>query len=171
MNGQLAQFTETKTGNGLVVAQNQITYIPSIINAEGYFANPGKVIDAFIKVMDILMLDGETMMNIALERSYETTWDTSATSLGLLINREQITSIGSSAIGLRIPFLRDDIHGELKIEPFFSLPTRYYLGCNCATVKPHPISEAQEIFTRMLGLITDEFEVLAKNIFEGETQV
>lgn len=164
--GQIAQFTEMKTGNGLVIAQNQITCVPSINNADDYFANPEKVIETFVKIMDILMLDGNTILNIAIERSYETSRDTLETSLNLLSNKELITNIGSKAIGLRIPFLRDDIQGELKIEPFFSLPTRYFLACNCTTNKPSPLAEAEVIYKKMTKLI-EEFEALAKNIFEG----
>lgn len=166
VSGQIAQFTEMKTGNVLVLAQNQITYIPSINNLDEYFANPDKVVEAFIKIMDILLLDGDTILNITLERSYETSNDTLETSINLLTKKELVTNIGSKAIGLRIPFSRDDIQGELRIEPFFALPTRYFLACNCSTTKPHSLTDALIIFKKMTKLITEEFEVLAKDIFE-----
>ena len=169
INGQFAQFVHTGTGDILILAQNQIVYAVTAANVDSCLADSGKVVDVFGIILGILMLEGSNSnVEMALERSYPSHGNTFQRSLSLL--REDFsTSIGSQFIGFRIPFIKEVFQGEVRMEPFFSDPSRYFLGCKMVTRQPCKIEEATRIWTDMTKMITEELEPLVGRLFEEES--
>jgi hypothetical protein len=166
--GQFAQFVYTRTGDILIVAQNQIIYAATAANVDSCIANPGKIIDVFSIILDILMLDvSNANIEMTLERTYPSKVNTFRRSLSLL--REDFsTSIGSQFIGFRIPFIRENFQGEARFEPFFSDSSRYFLGCKMITKQPCKIEEAGSMWANMTKMITEELEPLVGRLFGEE---
>lgn len=169
--GQFAQFQEMRTDNTIVVAQNEIVYAANASSFEAIMSNPGVAVDIFVRVLDILLLDGDSVvLKISFERSYPADHNTFDQSWKMLDSSvgDVIRASGAKAVGLRIPFEKEMFSGEYKIEPFFSNPSRYFLACGIQTQKPASLDHATHLFGQMLGLISDEFDPMIIDLFKRE---
>lgn len=167
--GQFAQFVYTRTGDILIVAQNQIVYAAIATNVDACLTNPGRITDVFATILGILMLEGSSSnIEMAFERSYPSEGNTFQRSISLL-SEDFPSNIGSQTVAFRIPFVKEIFQGEARIEPFFSDPSLYFLGCKMVTKLPCKIEEATMIWTNMTKMITEELEPLVGRLFKGES--
>lgn len=166
--GQMLQLFDKVTENILIVGQHQITFVPNPQLMERSLKDPSIATDAFRNILDILLLDGESRIQLIFERSYESHTNTFEKSLKMFHESEMIMRIGANAVGFRIPFKRDQYHGELKVEPFFKNPKFYFIGCSVQSIETIELEQVTDGYADMLRMIVEEFEPLAQSIFNQE---
>lgn len=159
VNGVMAQFIEKKSGIVLMVAQNQITLAAGASVADRLLDNPSIAIETFDKILDILLLDRDSAIQIKLERSYHSETNTLEKAKNFLASDEVLFE-GATSVGFRIPFKRAEFGGEIKIEPFFNNAQRYFLDCVIQSE-----SSSVDSFKKISEAIKYEFEPLAHKLF------
>lgn len=169
--GQFAQFQISGNDDTVVIAQNEIIYVAKATSFDSIMSNAELATDIFGRILDILLLDGDSvLLKVSFERSYTSEYNTFDQSCKMLDSSvdEVIRASGAKAVGLRIPFEKEMFRGEYRIEPFFSDPKRYFLGCGIQTQKSENITNATNLFEQMLALVSNEFEPMIEEIFKKE---
>ncbi len=165
--GVYAQFVKNGTNEPtVIVAQNQISLaIPRIMAVEDFLANDQAILGIFEPILDTLLLEWDGILATNLERSYTSQKNTFEVAKSKLNDQGEFNFSGALSVGFRIPFKREKMHGEFKVEPFFSNPSRFFMQAivQCEIKNKEQASQA---IVRTRNLLFDELQPKALSIFQ-----
>lgn len=151
-------------GNDVVaLTEGQITYLTSGSHSK---VQVEEIASTLNKALVFLGVESDITVVFAFEGF--TTIDKSARELSLQSHHEEARSIGAIGMGYRFVVDTEQVHGDIRIEPYLSDDTRIYYRVELQSDDKVDLAEAGIFFEKMFRLGIVNAETVAKKMFNLE---